>query len=314
MVTNSKEHFAKVILLFRLPRPYFLIPGVLLFTLGALLAIANGAAIEPGLFIFGYAIFFFAHLSVPFSNDYFDQEADKAAQRTSVSGGSGVLIEHPEMAPLALMMAILLIALSVATAMAFTWYYSYPLSFLAYAVLGGLLGWFYTAPPLRLAYRGLGEATTALASGFIMPGMGYFVISGTIDMWFVIFSFPIICYGLYFILTVEMPDIESDRSAGKVNLLVDRGLGTGTKVALLGTAAATAFLFTIAYTGVLGTTIDFWYLAWFSLLPLAISGYGTIRDLRQRRQVLSQVKLNFVGIMSFLLFFITVSVATVWLY
>jgi 1,4-dihydroxy-2-naphthoate octaprenyltransferase len=314
VLTISTKHFAKVILLIRLARPFFLIPGVLLFTLGALLAIANGAAIEPGLFIFGYAIFFFAHLSVPFSNDYFDQEADRAAQRTSVSGGSGVLIEHPEMAPLALMIAILLIALSVATAIAFTLYYSFPASFLVYAVLGGLLGWFYTAPPFRLAYRGLGEVSTALASGFVMPGMGYFVMSGTIDIWFVIFSLPLICYGLYFIITVEMPDIESDRSAGKVNLLVDRGLGTGTKLALLATSLATTFLFTIAYTGVLGTTVDFWLLAWFSLLPLAIAGYGAIRDLRQRRQVLSQVKLNFVGIMSFLLFFITVSITTVWLY
>jgi 1,4-dihydroxy-2-naphthoate octaprenyltransferase len=313
-VTTSKEHIPKVILLFRLARPFFLIPGVLLFTLGALLAIANGAAIEPGQFIFGYAIFFFAHLSVPFSNDYFDQEADRAAQRTSVSGGSGVLIEHPEMAPLALKIAILLIALSVATAIAFTWYYSFPPAFLVYAVLGGLIGWFYTAPPLRLAYRGLGEASTALASGFIMPGMGYFVMSGTIDLWFVIFSLPVICYGLYFIITVEMPDIESDRSASKSNLLVDRGLRTGTMVALLATALATIFLFTIAYTGVLGTTVDFWYLAWFSFLPLAIAGYGAIRDLRQRSQVLSQVKLNFVGIMSFLLFFITVSVASVWSY
>jgi uncharacterized integral membrane protein len=111
-----------------------------------------------------------------------------------------------------------------------------------------------------------------------------------------------------------MPDIESDRSASKSNLLVDRGLRTGTMVALLATALATIFLFTIAYTGVLSTTVDFWYLAWFSFLPLAIAGYGAIRDLRQRSQVLSQVKLNFVGIMSFLLFFITVSVASVWSY
>ena len=144
------------------------------------------AAINLGLFIFGYAIFFFAHLSVHFSNDYFDREADVAAQRTSVSGGSGVLVEHPEMAHLALMTATVLLAFSVFMAIAFTLYYSFPLWFLFYAVLGGLLGWFYTAPPLRLVYRGLGEVSTAIATGFIMPDMGYFVISGTIDQWFVI--------------------------------------------------------------------------------------------------------------------------------
>ena len=162
--------FRKVRLLIRLGRLHFLIPGLLLYTFGALLAIANGAKTNPGLFIFGYAILFFAHLSVHFSNDYYDREADKNAKRTPVSGGSGVLVDHPEMAGLALNVAILLLGLSVVTAIAFTFYYSFPLWFLFYAVFGGLLGWFYTAPPLKLAYRGLGEASTAIATGFIVPG------------------------------------------------------------------------------------------------------------------------------------------------
>jgi len=285
---------------------------VLLYTLGALLAIANGAAIDWSLFLFGYAIFFFAHLSVPFSNDYFDRETDKAAQRTAMSGGSGVLVEHPEMARTALFIAVLLLGLSVATAIAFTAYYSYSIWFLLYAILGGLMGWFYTAPPLKFAYRGLGEASTAIASGFIMPGMGYFVMSQTIDLWFVILSIPLMCYGAYFILTVEMPDVESDSAAGKVNLLVNHGLANGMRVALLVTILATLSLFIIAYTGVLGTTIDFWYLAWFSLLPLTVAAYGAIRDLRPREQVISQVKLNFAGMMGFLMFVIVVSVSTIW--
>ena len=294
-----------------LARPHFLIPGVLLYTLGAVLASANGAPFYLGMFLFGYAIFFFAHLSVSFSNDYFDRESDRMAEQTSLSGGSGVLVQHPELAPTALRIAVLLLLLSVLTAMAFTWYYSFPLWFLLYAVLGGLMGWFYTAPPLKLAYRGLGEASTAIASGFIMPGMGYLVMSGTIDLWFAILSLPLMCYGLYFILTVEMPDVDFDRLAGKMNLMVHRGIVTGARAALLATSLATLGLFLIAYTDVLGSTINFWFVTAFSLLPLTIAAYGVTRDLSIRGNVLSQVKLNFVAMMSFLMFVILISTAPV---
>lgn len=310
--TNSltniiSKRFTKIRLLLRLARPHFLVTGVMLYVLGVLLAIANGAAVELTVLILGYVIFLFAHISMHFSNDYFDRKGDEKSQRTSMSGGSGVLVEHPEMAHLALIIAVLLLMASAVTATAFTLYYSYPLSFLMFAILGALLGWFYNAPPLRLAYRGLGEISTVIALGFIMPGLGYFVASGTIDLWFVILMLPLFCYGLFFIVTVEMPDIESDRMAGRENLLVDHGLEVGTKVALFATVLATTLLFTIAYTGVLNPVINIWPLAWFSLVPIVIAAYGAGRDLQKRNKVLFQVKLNIGGIICFVLVFIGIA-------
>lgn len=310
MTEIGSKTFTKARLLFRLARPHFLVTGIMLYTLGALLAIVNGAIVELTVLVFGYAIFLFSHISMHFSNDYFDQEGDRPSQRTPMSGGSGVLVEHPEMAHLALMVAVLLLAASMVTATAFTLYYSYPPSFLIFAVLGALLGWFYNAPPLRLAYRGLGEISTVIAVGLVMPGMGYFVASGTIDLWFMILALPLFCYGLFFIVTVEMPDIESDRLAGRANLLVDHGLESGTKAALFATVLATVLLFAIAYSGFLGSTIDIWPLVFFSLLPLTIAAYGAVRDLRQRNKVLSQVKLNFSSLIGLVLVFIGIAATT----
>ena len=298
--------------LFRLARLHFLVPGMLLYTLGAFLAISNGAKSDPGLFFRGYAIFFFAHLSVHFSNDYFDREADKAAQRTSVSGGSGVLVDHPEMAPLALTIAICLLALSMVVAVAFTLIYSYSVWFLIFAGFGGLIGWFYTAPPLKLAYRGFGEASTAMATGFIMPGMGYFVMSGTIDLWFVVLSLPLICYGLLFIISVELPDVEADEQGGRVNLPVKFGLRNATRIAFVATGLGTSLLFAISYLGVMEDRLGAWYLTVFSIIPLALAGYGAVRDIRRRDQVLSQVKLNMAGLMSILTLFIVFSAMAIW--
>lgn len=286
----------------RMARPHFLIPGVLLYILGAMLALVNGAPFDLGKFLLGYAIFFCADLSVSFSNEYFDRESDAMAERTPFSGGTGALVERPELSFLALFIAVTLLALSFIAAIAFTVWYSYSVWFLLYAIMGGLLGWFYTAPPLKLAYRGLGEASTAIGSGLVMPGMGYWVMSGGIDLWFLILSLPLICYGVYFILSVEMPDVEYDRVVGKVNLMVRRGIGAGGKAALLATAMASIMLFAIAYTGVLGQRVDFWVLALFSLLPLALAAFGLMRDLGDRKVVISQVRLNLTGMMVFLVF------------
>jgi len=284
----------------KLARVHFLIPGVLLYILGAMLALARGAPPEWDKFLMGYAIFGLAHLSVSFSNDYFDREGDARSQPTSLSGGSGVLVSQPELARLALGLAVGLLLASGCVALAFTIHFDYPFIFLAFALLGGLLGWFYTAPPLRLSYRGLGEISTALAAGLVMPGMGYFVMSGTLDLWFLALSLPLICYGLYFILTVEMPDVEGDALSGKRGFLVRFGRRRGAWLSFLACALGTSWFIFFYVTGALGQDVDFGLIALFSLLPLAISLIALIRLTDARDGVVAQVKINFASMMSFL--------------
>jgi 1,4-dihydroxy-2-naphthoate octaprenyltransferase len=89
MVRNSgRSSWSYVRLIIRLARLHFLIPGLLLYSLGALTAIANGATFEPGPVVFGYAIFLLAHLSVHFSNDYFDREGDMNSSGPRCPGGA----------------------------------------------------------------------------------------------------------------------------------------------------------------------------------------------------------------------------------
>jgi len=60
-------------------------------------------------------------------NDYFDRHSDKNSTITAFSGGSKVLIEHPELESLALNVAIFLLAMSIIGNAVFTFahYYSY---------------------------------------------------------------------------------------------------------------------------------------------------------------------------------------------
>lgn len=285
----------------RLARMHFLVPGLLLYTLGSLLASARGYPLAWDRFLLGYAIFFLAHLSVSFSNDYFDREGDAMSNRTPLSGGSGVLVAHPELASLSLGIALSLLLASGVVATTFALAYGYQPLFVAFALAGGWLGWFYSAPPLRFAYRGLGEATTALAAGLVMPGMGYFVVSGSIDLWFLALSLPLMCYGLFFILTVEMPDVEADSLSGKRGYLVKHGRRGGARLSVSACALGTLLLLSLDLTGALGRDLDVGAISLISLIPLAAAASALRGTMGERQSVIRQAKLNFASMMGFLL-------------
>ena len=296
-------YFNELKLILKLARFRFLIPGLLIYTLGALLAVVNGAMLDPIKFLFGYAIFGTAHLSVSFSNDYFDREADRTAKQTPFSGGRGVLVQHPELSRFALRFAVILIIISIAIAILFDLVYSYGPFFLALVVLGSLLGWFYTAPPLKLAYRGLGEVSTILATGLIMPAMGYYVMGGAIDARIVALSFPLMCYALFFILTVELPDVEVDRSGGKANLMTYKGRKAGIRLSVIATLAATILFTILALLGAL-QPIEMWFFVLLSAIPLIAASYGLTMRSEEPRLIVRQIKLN----ISALLLILTIAV------
>jgi 1,4-dihydroxy-2-naphthoate polyprenyltransferase len=285
----------------KLARLHFLLSGIILYTIGALLAWANGFSITWDKFLFGYLIFFLAHLSLHFSNDYFDRESDAKSKPTALSGGTGVLVSNPELAPFALRMALALLLGSGVAAAAFTLYYGYGPAFLIFAILAALLGWFYTAPPLKFAYRGLGEISTMIAVGLVMPGMGYYVISGTIDTWFLLLSLPLFCYGLFFILTVEMPDMEVDSITGKRGYVVRFGRRRSALTSLAACITASLLFLLIFMTGALGEDVDFGLITLFSLVPLGVAGFTVAMVSDEKEKVLSLVKLNFASLVAFLL-------------
>jgi 1,4-dihydroxy-2-naphthoate octaprenyltransferase len=272
----------------------------MLYLMGYLLALLSGADYDFSKFGFGYLIFGTAHLSLSFSNDYFDREADRNSVKTAFSGGSKVLVEHPQLETLALKIALGLLLVSAVTNVFFTFICGYSLWFFIFALIGGLLGWFYTAPPLNLAYRGLGELATIIAVGLIMPGMGYFVASGSIGPLFPAFILPLSCYGLFFIITVELPDVESDANSHKKNFLVKWGRNAGRNMCVAATIMGTVFLSTLLLSGTTGV-LDMGTFVLFSMIPLIASITGLLVNMDNRRLLVRQVMINMASMILFLL-------------
>src|SRR5512143_968793 len=197
--------------LIRVARLPFLIAGLALYVLGASWAGLLGAVFSPLRLLLGYLVILPAQLSVHFSNDYFDVETDQRSGGTLISGGDGVLLEHPELRESVKWIAVGLILFSIAMGFGLIRIYSYPFSTMGYVVLGNLVGWFYSAPPFRFSDRGLGEISYAFIAGFLVPSMGYLVMKGELDWNGIFFLIPLTLYGLVSILSVEIPDVEDDR-------------------------------------------------------------------------------------------------------
>ena len=278
----------------RLGRFPFLLSGFIPFAGGALLAFLLGAQFTPAQFFLGYAVMAAAHLSVHYSNDYFDADADRFAETTAISGGSGVLAANPGLKPAALSAAVVLMAVSVLIGYAFMAVYDYPPIFLAFSVAGNLLGWSYTAPPLALAYRGLGEVTNMITFGLLMPGAGYFVARGTLDPAFFAFSLPLFLYGLVFIVSVEIPDMEGDIAGGKPTLVVRKGRIYGFSLIALAATLATGTLVSLALAGAF-SPVDFRPVAFASLIPLSIALWGFLHRCADRAPALRYATANIMG-------------------
>lgn len=260
-------------------RPRLVAGASLLYVAGALLAVLLGAGISYPRFLLGYLIFLTALLSIPFGNDYFDAYTDVFGESTPYSGGTGVLLRNPGLAGFAYRFSASLVVVSLLLAVAYVSVFPLTVSgaalFVAYVLGANVLAWFYSAPPVRLGFRGLGEPATAAGIGLLTPGMGYLAMSGTLDIHFLLFSVPLLFYGAGFIISVQVPDAESDLRAGKNTLVSRRGRLFGTYAIAGFFLAATGCLVLLSFSGLV-TGIDLWPVAAFSMVPAASGVLGLL--------------------------------------
>jgi 1,4-dihydroxy-2-naphthoate octaprenyltransferase len=277
MSTYTAHQFAKkdkntLLNIIVLGRFHFVFGGLLLYLLGYLIAVPSGGRVSLEYFFFGYLALFLAHLSVSYSNDFFDAQGDRHSKPTMFSGGSGVLVAHPELRDTARRIAIALIALSFITAIAFIEVYKFSPLLLLYILIGNLCGWYYSAPPLRFSHKLYGNMVFALVVCILVPGYGNYIASGTItpEMW--IFAFPMLFYGYAFTISVQIPDIRADRINGKKNYASTFGEDVSYKTIFSLSFLASACFYAIPY--VFPSQLDYIKIFLYSLLPLTASFYG----------------------------------------
>lgn len=97
-------------------------------------------------------------------------------------------------------------------------------------MIGVALAYFYHAPPLQLAYRGLGELAVAVSYGPVIAAGTYLVQRHAIDGAVLWASLPYAIGCGAFLWINEFPDARADAAAGKRTLVVRLGRARAARV------------------------------------------------------------------------------------
>ncbi|MEW6026013.1 MAG: prenyltransferase [Planctomycetota bacterium] len=191
---------------------FLLVAGLAPYVLGNALGFYHTERFNLRLFSFGLVGMFFVLIGVEAFNEYFDW----------VGGTDRVFQVNPR--PVTRIRFIVgLFAFGLAGLVAIYLAWAVGLVIIIIASLGFLAALFYLAPPLKLAYRGLGELTIALAYGPLMMSGSYYLQTGRLAVEAILVSVVPALLLFMIALLNEVPDYLQDGLVGKRNICVRLG-------------------------------------------------------------------------------------------
>ncbi len=256
---------------------FFLYAGLLPYLLGAALAYASTGGVDIAMFWSGFGGVVLAVIGVEAFNEYFDARM-----------GTDRVFNPADLPPIS--DAVFWCGvLAFAAALAVGGYISYRIGWpiLAFALLGGLAGIFYEAPPIRWSYRGLGELVIGLAYGPWMVLGSLYLNTRTLS-WEAFTASLVPGLSIMSLAVVNaIPDYHQDVLVGKRNLVVRLGRAKGVVLYLALAAAALAVVAAGIVTGLFPVDCT---VALVALWPLVASGKAARSTFTTPRSFLPAVR------------------------
>ena len=250
-------------------------PGIL----GGMIAWTADRKFLPGYFLLVMLGLLLNHMALNMTDDYYDfrhlVDVFATDGRNPYTGGSGLLssgvVQPQEMRQVFITFYLIAIGIGV-----FLGVMRGPFILLLLAI-GFFCAYFYTAPPIRFGYRGLGEFAQLLCFGPAIGIGAYFVQAQQIS-WEAFWGTLPFGLMLFSMVTInEIPDYFEDRKGGKLNLVARLGRKAGVWLFITSLLSAYAAI----SAGVILGKIP--VLGLISLLTLPIA-YKTISILRANYQ------------------------------
>jgi 1,4-dihydroxy-2-naphthoate octaprenyltransferase len=227
----------------RLGRPHFLLGGLVLHGLGVAMALYSGARLNLPALLWGQAAISAIQLMAQYGNEFFDLAADRANPTpTHWSGGSRVLVEGHLRPAVALVTAVVLAIMAAGAALGLALDAHPGALTLPLLALALLLAWGYSAPPMKLHSRGLGELAVALLVTGLVPLVGFYLQAGHFEALPFLAVLPLGCLQAAMLLAIEFPDAPGDAAVGKRTLVVRLGAARAARLHAGVLAAAYAAL------------------------------------------------------------------------
>mgnify|MGYP001186249738 CR=1 FL=1 len=279
-------------------------PGIL----GGMIAWTTDGKFLPGYFLLVILGLLLNHMALNMTDDYYDfrhlVDVFATDGKNPYTGGSGLLssglIQPQKMKNVFITFYIIAIGIGVFLGMmrgAFI---------LLLLVIGFFCAYFYTAPPIRFGYRGLGEMAQLLCFG---PGIGigaYYVQAQRIS-WEAFWGTLPFGIMLFSMITInEIPDYDEDQKGGKLNLVARFGREAGVWLFILSLLSAYGAI----VLGVVLGRIPVLGLISLVTLPIAYKTISILRDFYQEPIKMAPANLgmicthNFTAILLVLAYFI----------
>lgn len=211
---NTKPGIAKMI------RAHFLTSIISPLILGTLLAVYLNGRLEVLNFIIVLITGIGLHVATNVYNDIYDtiQGTDKVnVHRNESSGGSGVLLDNPELMGTMYLLARTGLIIALAGTIILTFLINRELLPILWGLFlfSAFFSKFYTAPPVKLAYRGWGEISVWFAFGPMAILIAAISQNIGLHQW-VVLLMPVTGLSTSSILLAgQMIDLDADRAGGK---------------------------------------------------------------------------------------------------
>ena len=259
-------------LFFLATRVPFLTATIVPVLLGALVARAHGFSAWwwTALALLGGAAI---HLGLNVANDVFDATngADDANVNPTMFSGGSRMIQYG-LVGLATMKRVSIACYALGIAIGLYLVGTRGIGLLWIGAAGVFLSIFYTAPPLRLVHRGLGEVCVALGFGPIMTLGAYYVVAQRFSLEALYASLPVGILIMLVLYVNQIPDKPADARAGKHTIVVRLS-----KDAIVqGYALSAALAFTLIGVGALAGVMPLWTMAALVPVPLAWRVYRAL--------------------------------------
>ena len=268
----------RLLLVFSMVRyRFFLYAGLVPYLLGATWAYAMAGTFDAPVFWSGFAGVVLSVIGVEAFNEYFDARmgTDRVFNPDDL----------PPMSDLVMWLGIAAFAGAFAVGVHLALRGGWPI--LAFALLGGAAAIFYVAPPIRWAYRGLGETVIALSYGPWMVLGSLYLHTGRLT-WGAFWASLVPGFLIMALAVVNaIPDFHQDRLVGKRNLVVRLGRRRGVWLYLCLASAGLA----VAAGGALAGVFPIASLAALLALPLLVaSGRCAIHSYESPRQFVPAIR------------------------
>lgn len=208
-------------------RPMFLTASVIPVLVGTSWGYREAGALDVSALLLALATIICVHASVNVLNDVFDDlyggDRDNVERIFPYTGGSR-FIQNGVMSirEMAIWGGVLLLMAVVFGAVLML---EKGIAVLPFGLAGVALGVLYSAPPLQLGARGLGEVAVGVGFGILPVSGAAWLQSGAATLNTLLLSLPIACWVMAILLINEIPDEQADAAAGKHTLVVQLGRG-----------------------------------------------------------------------------------------